>query len=456
MKRAASGRKPRPVVVTPQFEVYTNRNMRQIPAFGRLGVERQFEIEVVAQVLPFRVNQYVLDELIDWSDPEHDPMFVLTFPQREMLAPEDFDRVAALMRAGASSAEIALAAREIRARLNPHPAGQMELNVPEIEEQKLGGMQHKYAETLLFFPSQGQVCHSYCTFCFRWAQFVGDKTLRFASSETDQLYRYLGLHPEITDLLVTGGDPMVMKSKHLRRYLEPLLDRPEVKHVQTVRIGTKALTYWPHRFVTDDDADEFLRLLERLVNSGRHVSIMAHLNHPRELEPEMTRLAIQRIRSTGAQIRCQGPLLAHINDSAEVWERLWREQVRLGLIPYYMFVERDTGARRYFEVPLAKAWDIYRTAAQRVSGLSRTVRGPSMSAGPGKVEVQGVTRIHDEEVFVLRFLQGRNADWVQRPFFASFDPAATWLDQLRPAFGATKFFFEEEYGRILSQRSSAA
>ena len=66
-----------------------------------------------------------------------------------------------------------------------------------------------------------------------------------------------------------------------------------------------------------------------------------------------------------------------------------------------------------------------------------------MSAVPGKVEVQGVANVQGEKVFVLRFIQARNPDWVQRPFFAKYDPHATWLDQLSPAFGAEKFFFEE-------------
>jgi hypothetical protein len=68
-----------------------------------------------------------------------------------------------------------------------------------------------------------------------------------------------------------------------------------------------------------------------------------------------------------------------------------------------------------------------------------------MSAGPGKVEIQGVSEINGEKVFVLRFIQGRNPDWVQRPFFAAFDPEATWLDQLRPAFGESKWFWQDEY-----------
>jgi hypothetical protein len=132
---------------------------------------------------------------------------------------------------------------------------------------------------------------------------------------------------------------------------------------------------------------------------------------------------------------------------------MWREQVALGIIPYYMFVERDTGARCYFELPLDKVWTIFNRAVRDVSGLARTVRGPSMSATPGKVEVLGVQEINGEKVFVLRFLQGRDPEWVGRPFFAAFDPDATWLDHLRPAFGEEKFFFEDQ---LASMRGGAS
>jgi len=335
---------------------------------------------------------------------------------------------------------------QIRSSLNPHPAGQREFNVPRDEfGQPLNGLQHKYRETVLFFPSQGQTCHSYCTFCFRWAQFVGDRQLRMATRQAARLHDYLRRHPEVSDLLLTGGDPMVMKTRHLEDYLLPLME-PEFAHIRHLRIGTKSLSFWPYRYLTDRDADDLLRLLERLVNAGKHVTLMAHYNHWREMETDAARNAIARVRGTGALIRAQGPLLAHINDDPEVWARLWRTQVSLGVVPYYMFVERDTGARRYFEVPLGRCWEIYQKAIQQVSGLARTVRGPSMSAVPGKVEILGIAELQGERVMVLRFLQGRNPDWVHRPFFARFDPAATWLDQLQPAFGDSRFFFEDECG----------
>jgi hypothetical protein len=121
---------------------------------------------------------------------------------------------------------------------------------------------------------------------------------------------------------------------------------------------------------------------------------------------------------------------------------MWREQVRLGAVPYYMFVERDTGPKHYFEVPLARALRIYSRALGQVSGLARTARGPSMSATPGKVQVDGITEINGERVFVLKIIQGRDPEWTNRVFFAHFDSTATWLDDLRPAFGETEFFFD--------------
>lgn len=306
--------------------------------------------------------------------------------------------------------------------------------------QRLWGVQHKYRETVLFFPAQGQTCHAFCTYCFRWAQFVGIEELKFQSRQVELLVEYLKRHSDVTDVLFTGGDPMVMKASLLRRYIEPLLS-PELEHVRIIRIGTKSLAYWPYRYVSDADADDILRLFEEIIASGRRVAFMAHFSHPRELSTPIVQEAITRIRNTGAEIRTQAPLIRHVNDDPDVWATMWRESVRLGMIPYYMFVERDTGPKGYFEVPLARAQRIFADAYRQVSGVARTVRGPSMSAWPGKVRIVGTARVAGERVFVLEFLQGRKPEWVGRPFFAKFDPHATWLDQLKPAFGE-KFFYE--------------
>jgi hypothetical protein len=107
-----------------------------------------------------------------------------------------------------------------------------------------------------------------------------------------------------------------------------------------------------------------------------------------------------------------------------------------------MFVERDTGPRNYFEVPLARGWQIFREAWSQMSGLGRTVKGPVMSATPGKVLVDGVTEVAGRRVFALRYVQARDPELVGRPFFADFDPRATWFDQLTPAFPEHRELFQ--------------
>lgn len=415
-------------------------------------------LRAVAAVLPFRVNDYVLEELIDWAKVPTDPIYQLTFPQEGMLPADGFDRMVRLVEEGASDEERQAAAREIQLRLNPHPSGQMELNVPRSNGTRLGGVQHKYGDTALFFPSQGQTCHAFCSYCFRWAQFVGIDGLKFASREADALASYLRGHPEVRSLLFTGGDPMVMKASVLRWYIEPMLS-PGLESLTSIRIGTKAVAYWPYRFLTDGDADDLMRLFDDIRKAGKHLAIMAHYSHPRELEPEVARAALRRILNTGAVVRTQAPLVRHVNDDAKTWAEMWRMQYRLDAIPYYMFMERDTGAKSYFEVPLARAYRIYRDAFVQVTGLARSARGPVMSASPGKVKVEGITRVAGEKVFVLKFLRARHTDWVGRPFFARFDPKATWLDDLEPAFGRERFFFEngregpEELTGLLPERS---
>lgn len=434
-----------------KLQTFNLSNYRDIPQISRLSPEDIEAIEVVGRVLPFKTNSYVVDELIDWDNIPEDPMFTLNFPRRGMLERKHYNRVKKLLDSGAPAEVLKEAVNSIRMTLNPNPAGQ-EHNVPSIGDVKLKGVQHKYRETVLFFPNQGQTCHAYCTFCFRWPQFSGMSGYKFAMKETELLMKYLHKHRTVTDILFTGGDPMTMSAKVLAGYIEPLLE-PEFEHIRTIRIGTKSLAYWPYRYLTDNDSDDIIALFEKIVAAGKNLSIQAHFNHPVELSTVAVKDAIKRILGVGAQIRTQSPVLRHINDHPKLWAKMWRKQVDLNCIPYYMFVARDTGARHFFELPLERCYEIFQQAYTSVSGVCRTVRGPSMSHAPGKIQVLGTAEVKGEKVFVLRFLQARNPKWVDRPFFAKYDPEATWFDQLEPAFGETEFFFErdKQYHRILHE-----
>jgi KamA family protein len=327
-------------------------------------------------------------------------------------------------------------------RMNPHPAGQMTHNVPRVNDAPLKGLQHKYKETVLFFPSAGQTCHAYCTFCFRWPQFVGMDDMKFDARECSELVAYLKTHPDVTDVLITGGDPMIMNTRSLAEFIEPLL-APELAHIQNIRIGTKSVAYWPQRFVSDKDADDLMRLFERVVKAGKNLAIMGHYNHAVELRHPIAQQAVKRIVGTGATLRMQGPLIRHINEDPKSWAELWTTGVRLGAIPYYMFVERDTGPSEYFSLPLARAHEIFQQAYQMVSGLSRTVRGPVDERLPrqGRDRRRG----HHQWRKAVRAAvpAGPQSGLGAQALLRQIRSGATWLDHLVPAFGKKKFFFEE-------------
>ncbi len=388
-----------------------------------LSASEILNLKYLTKIFPFKVSEYVLDELIEWDERDEDPIYRLTFPRREMLT----DRHWEMLKTAKSTAEEKEAIRKIRKDLNPHPDDQTQ-NIPKIGRRAFDGIQHKYKETVLFFPAQGQTCHSYCTYCFRWAQFVNIDEHKFRSKVKNDLHDYLQMHENVTDILFTGGDPLWMTNETLFDYLDVIME-PELEHVTSIRLGTKSLSFYPDRFL-NEEGDMLVNRLAAIVRQGKNVALMAHFSHPNELQTEKVAKAVHRLREIGVLVRTQAPIIRGINDSPEVWQDMWAQSVSMGMIPYYMFIARDTGAHQYFSVPLFDAYHIFTEAYSKISGLAKTVRGPSMSASPGKVLVSGITGFGEDRKFILKFIQARNPELINKPFFAKFDANATWLDEL--------------------------
>jgi len=445
-------------VVAPSFDKYRSVTIKNFEEFLTRLIDdesssdtqkkdlaaRLDDIRLASIIFPFKSSSYSMEELVDWKaeDLDSDPIYRLLFPTLDMLE-EDHRQQLVAARDTQDPFELEKAVHEIRTALNPHPAGQISLNKPD--EDDLTGIQHKYAETCLLFPAAGQTCHAYCTYCFRWAQFIQDDDLKFAQKDAGSFHRYLERHEEISDVLVTGGDPMIMRANVLAVYLGAFKDPNFLPHIRNIRIGTRTLTFWPQRFTTDSDAAAVLQLLHDIIEKGgRSLDIMAHLGHDVELSTSKFEAAVKALQGTGAVIRSQSPIMRGINADPDVWARKWRREVQLGIVPYYMFIARDTGAQKYFGVTLAEAHSIYSNAIRQVSGLARTARGPSMSCTPGKVEVTGIEVVQGQKVFVLRFLQCRDAAWIGRVFFAKFDAKAIWFDELEPMDGGSLLPWDEE------------
>jgi KamA family protein len=418
-----------------KFITYNTKNFRKIEYLKNLPDQTKEEIEIVSKVLPFKTNNYVVDYLIDWENFATDPMFILNFPGRDMLPEAYFLEVADAWKKRLPEKAFYRIVNKIRLKLNPHPA-QQATNVPRLNGEPLPGVQHKYRDIVLFFPSQGQTCHAHCTFCFRWPQFVKELDLQFSMKEIDMLIEYIRKNEYVHEILFTGGDPMVMSPITISKYLDKIFET-KIPHLDTIRFGSKSLTYWPFTFIPEfsDEADEMLKQFRRIIDHGMHLSFMAHFNHPVEMENAAVQEAIYNIRQTGAEIRTQAPLLRNINDDPNIWSDMWTKQVNLGMVPYYMFIERETGPYAYFEKPIAEVYNIYNNAIKYTGSLAKTLTAPVMSAKMGKVHVMGVIKnpVDNRKYFVMQYVRHRNVEETYKPFLMHYDEKATWVDQLQHA-----------------------
>jgi L-lysine 2,3-aminomutase len=253
-----------------------------------------------------------------------------------------------------------------------------------------------------------------------------------AAADMPRLAGYLTAHPEVCIVELAGADLLTMDTPALRRYIEPLL---AVEHLVSVRLRTAVLARWPHRFLAGPDADRLLRLFEQVCAGGKTLTLTTDWSHPRELEPGPAREAVRRIHGTGAVIHADGALAGTVNDASAVWAQMWRNQVRLGIIPCTVLLMPVTGPARHFTVTLARALQIFARAYASVSGLARTVRGPAMRDAHGLVCIDGIAVAGGQKVFVLRYLQARDLKLASTPFFAIFSADASRLTDLQFAQG---------------------
>jgi KamA family protein len=418
-----------------RFITFNAKNFREIEYMRYLPEQVKHEIDVVSQVIPFKTNNYVVDYLIDWENYQTDPIYTLNFPNKKMLTQSQFSRLSGVLENSSDKGSANKVIYDIRMEMNPHPAQQM-TNVPVLNGEELKGLQHKYKDIVLFFPSQGQTCHAHCTFCFRWPQFVKDLDLKFSMREIEKVIAYIRKEESINEILFTGGDPMVMDPGTLSNYIRALIEA-NIPHLQNIRFGTKSLSYWPFTFIPrfNEEAQELLDILKSITDAGLHLSIMAHFNHPNELKTEVIREAIHNVRQSGAEIRTQSPILNHINNNSEDWAEMWKLQVRLGMVPYYMFVERETGPYNYFSIPIAEVYRTYQAAIRETGSFSKTVTGPVMSASKGKVQIMGIidNPADGNKYFMMQYVRHRDYNKTFKPFLLEFDKDATWVDQLKEA-----------------------
>jgi len=350
-------------------------SLEQVP---QLKPEERKELKKVTRWFSFQSNDYYLS-LINWQDPD-DPIRRLIIPQ----------------------------IRELDEWGTLDPSS-------ENLYTKAPGLQHKYRETALLLVSD--MCGGLCRFCFRKRLFVNDSS-EVVPDVTEAL-RYISNHQEITNVLLTGGDPLMLETGDLEPTVRKLR---EIDHVQIIRIGSKMPAYNPYRIIDDP---ELLEMIRKYSTPEKRIYIMAQFNHPRELsEPAME--AVRLLQGSGAILMNQTPMIHGINDNPEVLSMLFKKLSFMGVSPYYVFQCRPAKGNRIFSVPLEEAYAIFEKARGMCSGLAKRARFV-MSHKKGKIEVVGVDATHT----YFRYNQAAEPADLGRFVVCERNPDACWFDDYR-------------------------
>jgi lysine 2,3-aminomutase len=364
-------------------------HLNQINELDRfLSSEEKKRLEGVERIFPFRSNEYYLS-LIDWSDTE-DPIRKIVIPDSRELDP-----IGGL-----------------------DPSSEKNYTV-------MPGLQHKYPQTALILLSD--VCGGICRFCFRKRLFLNKE--REVAPDIPACLEYIRSHDEITNVLITGGDPLMLPTAHLEEVIQALRG---IDHVQIIRIGSKLPAYNPHRILDDP---ELLEMFRKYSTPERRIYVMAQFNHPRELTAPAIK-ALDTLRDAGVVVVNQTPLIAGINDSPHILAELFRRLSFVGVSPYYVFQCRPTIGNRLFTVPLETSFRIVHEAFSLCSGLAKRARF-IMSHATGKIEIVGCS---EDRVFMRYHQAARKEDLGRFMIFPS-NPDACWLDD-----------YEEDTSMIRSSR----
>ncbi len=411
------------------------------------------ERELFINSYRFLATGHILNQ-VDWKNPHKCSIFHLFFPQKGML-PSKVEEAYLAAKSPEEKQKIAL---DHIKNTNPHDGNQL-LNKPWFKNNSGGlevveGCQHKYPQCNLIFDKEAQDCFSFCSYCFRHAQVRGDEDM-FIQEDPAQMVEYLKRHPEITDMLLTGGDAGYLTESRLREYVDPVMKDPALNHITTVRIGSRALTYYPQVLFSDNR----IQLFREMRDNGIQPAWMGHFSSPRELLNPLTLAAINRLLNAKTNIKSQSPIMKHISafvdekgeidveKSADNWITLAHILSRTGIGWHSMYCPRPTGEVDYFTFPLEKISEIFNLTYRSLSSLARPSRHLSMTISAGKVCIRGKAVVNGEEVFALQFSEARNMEWMDKTFLAKVDKTANNVGLLKP-FDSDKFFFVDELEEI--------
>ena len=362
--------------------------LEQIP---QLTEKEREEMQKVNDRFVFRTNDYY-QSLIDWNDP-NDPIKRIIMPDVEEL----------------------------------NEWGELDASNEE-KYTKVHGLEHKYTSTALLLVNE--VCAAYCRFCFRKRLFMNENDE--VTKDISEGLEYIKNNKEINNVLLTGGDPLILSTSKL----EPIIQKlREIEHVKIIRIGTKVPAFNPFRILNDPS---LLEMFRKYSTNEKKIYVMAHFNHPRELTDKAVE-GLNALMHAGVSLVNQTPLVKGVNDDPDVLADLFSKLSFIGVPPYYVFLCRPTLGNETYSVPIEKGYEIFEKARIRCSGLAKRAR-LVMSHESGKIEVIGMT---EDQIF---FKYARSANPEDNARFLAFyrDPNAAWCDDYKEASEEYSLFAPDE------------
>jgi lysine 2,3-aminomutase len=353
--------------------------IRKIDKVDGLSAEEKVSLLKVTDNFQFRANEYYLS-LINFDDPK-DPIRRIILPDMDELT--DWGTLDASF---------------------------------EDTYTKAPGLQHKYTPTALLLVND--TCGGFCRFCFRKRLFIGDNDE--VVRDLSEGIKYIQKHTEITNVLLTGGDPLLLSTTKLENVIKKVR---EIDHVKIIRIGTKMPAFFPMRITQDPT---LLEMLQKYSTRDKKIYIMVHFNHPNELTDEAVK-SLNMLRKAGVLTVNQTPMIKGVNDDPKTLSELFMALSFIGVPPYYIFQCRPVIGNEMYAVPIETAYDIFEEAKSLVSGLAKRARY-TMSHRTGKIEVVG----KGDGLTYFKYHQAANHDDYNRLIVCESNPKAYWFDDYEP------------------------
>jgi len=323
------------------------RYIRELTDVARMYPLDMKSLEAVTARFPFMANTYCLS-LIDWSDPE-DPIRRLVIPSMEEI---------------------------------DNGWGDMDASC-ESHYQVTPGLQHKYHDTAVMLVTDS--CFGYCRYCFRKRLFTKYRENEILK-DTSIAVRYIKNHSEINNVLVSGGDPLMLSTASLRKIITALR---EIRHVDIIRVGTNAAAFNPYRIIDDP---ELPAMISEFSTTEKRIYFMLHFSHINEITPAAIK-AVNILLKSGAILCNQTPLLRGVNDDPRLLAELFKKLASIGVAPYYVFQVRPTVGNRPYALPLVESYQIFEESQKYIAGTAKRARFV-MSHSSGKIEVIGLDDSH--------------------------------------------------------------